>query len=146
MSVRSYTKIWLHLIWSTNKRERLLPDKNLRTELSRYYYNYSEENGIYMKVNYVNAEHVHSLINVPTNLTVEKVLHLYKGSSSNWLNKQVNFRFQWGKGYGAFSVSESNLDRVVKYIINQEEHHRKKSFTKEYKEFLRKHNIFIING
>ena len=146
MSVRSYTKIWLHLIWSTNKRERLLPDKNLRTELSRYYYNYSEENGIYMKVNYVNAEHVHSLINLPTNLTVEKVLHLYKGSSSNWLNKQVNFRFQWGKGYGAFSVSESNLDRVVKYIINQEEHHRKKSFTKEYKEFLRKHNIFIING
>ncbi len=146
MSVRSYTKIWLHLIWSTNKRERLLPDKNLRTELSRYYYNYSEEHGIYMKVNYVNAEHVHSLINLPTNLTVEKVLHLYKGSSSNWLNKQVNFRFQWGKGYGAFSVSESNLDRVVKYIINQEEHHRKKSFTKEYEEFLRKHNIFIING
>ena len=146
MSVRSYTKIWLHLIWSTNKRERLLPDKNLRTELSRYYYNYSEEHGIYMKVNYVNAEHVHSLINLPTNLTVEKVLHLYKGSSSNWLNKQVNFRFQWGKGYGAFSVSESNLDRVVKYIINQEEHHRNKSFTKEYEEFLRKHNIFIING
>ena len=146
MSVRSYTKIWLHLIWSTNKRERLLPDKNLRTELSRYYYNYSAEHGIYMKVNYVNAEHVHSLINLPTNLTVEKVLHLYKGSSSNWLNKQVNFKFQWGKGYGAFSVSESNLDRVVKYIINQEEHHRKKSFTKEYEEFLRKHNIFIING
>jgi REP element-mobilizing transposase RayT len=104
------------------------------------------EKKIYMKINYINPDHVHALINLPTNLTVEKVLHLYKGSSSNWLNKQVNFRFQWGKGYGAFSVSESNLDRVVKYIINQEEHHRKKSFTKEYEEFLRKHNIFIING
>jgi REP element-mobilizing transposase RayT len=146
MSVRSYTKIWLHLIWSTQNREKLLVDKQLRKELSQYYYDYSVEKKIYMKINYINPDHVHALINLPTNLTVEKVLHLYKGSSSNWLNKQVNFRFQWGKGYGAFSVSESNLDRVVKYIINQEEHHRKKSFTKEYEEFLRKHNIFIING
>ena len=146
MSVRSYTKIWLHLIWSTQNREKLLVDKQLRKELSQYYYDYSVEKKIYMKINYINPDHVHALINLPTNLTVEKVLHLYKGSSSNWQNKQVNFRFQWGKGYGAFSVSESNLDRVVKYIINQEEHHRKKSFTKEYEEFLRKHNIFIING
>jgi REP element-mobilizing transposase RayT len=146
MSVRSYTKIWLHLIWSTQNREKLLVDKQLRKELSQYYYDYSVEKKIYMKINYINPDHVHALINLPTNLTVEKVLHLYKGSSSNWLNKQVNFRFQWGKGYGAFSVSESNLDRVVKYIINQEEHHRKKSFTKEYEEFLRKHNIFILNG
>ncbi len=98
-----------------------------------------------MKVNYVNSDHVHALIDLPTNITVEDVLHLYKGSSSNWINKQVNFKFFWGKGYGAFSVSESNLDRVAGYIITQEEHHRKKSYTEEYEEFLKKHRV-VVNG
>jgi len=145
MSVRSYTKIWLHLIWETNKREKSLIDRELRKELSNYYYAYSREKNIYMKINYVNAEHVHALIDLPTNKNIEEIFQLYKGSSSFWINQKVNFKFSWGKGYAAFSVSESNIDKVVKYIINQEEHHRKKSFTEEYKDFILKHNLVIEN-
>jgi len=141
MSVRSYTKIWLHLIWGTYKHENCFPDRDLRKKLSQYFYSYSEDKNIYMKINYVNSDHVHAIIDLPTNITIEDVFHLYKGSSSNWINKQVKYKFSWGKGYAAFSVSESNIDKVVKYIINQEEHYSKMSFIQEYEEFLKKHNV-----
>ena len=94
-----------------------------------------------MKINYVNPDHVHTLIDLPTNMTVEDVVRLIKGESSFWINKGVGFKLAWGKGYGTFSVSESNIDKLVKYIMNQEEHHRKKSFTEEYEEFLRAYNL-----
>jgi REP-associated tyrosine transposase len=143
MSVRSYTKIWLHLIFGTNNREKSLLDRKLRKQLSEYFYKYSVEKNIYMKVNYVNPDHIHALISLPTDVTVEDIFHLYKGSSSNWINKQVQYKFRWAKGYAAFSVSESNLGKVTKYIINQEEHHRKKNFAEEYEEFLQKHKVVV---
>ncbi len=141
MSVRSYTKIWLHLIWGTHKREKSLLNKEIRVKISNHLVEYSKQKGIYMKANYVNSEHVHALIDLPTDKTIEEVMRLIKGESSLWINKQVDFKFLWGKGYGAFSVSESNLDKVVKYINGQEEHHRKKSYTEEYDEFLRAYKV-----
>ncbi len=146
MSVRSFTKIWIHMIWSTHDRERLLIDRKLRKEISEWLYKYSDEKNIYMKINYVNPEHVHALIDLPTSLTIENTAQLFKGSSSCQINKLVNFEFRWGKGYGAFSVSESTMDQVVKYIINQEEHHRKKTFSEEYEGFLKKYNLLAVNG
>lgn len=141
MSVRSYTKIWLHIIFATHNREKSLADKELRKKLSNYFYQYSKGKDIYMKINFVNLDHVHILIDLPTKISIADIMQLLKGSSSNWINKQVNFKFAWSKGYAAFSVSESNIDKVVKYILNQEEHHREKSFSEEYEEFLTKHKI-----
>ena len=147
MSVRSYTKVWPHSVWSTYNRERTLIDKNLRIDISKYLYEYADEKKIYMKVNYVNPEHVHSLIDLPTNMKIEEAFHLLKGSSSRWINNRVNFKFSWGKGYAAFSVSESNIEKVVKYILSQEEHHHVKSFSEEYEDFLKKHNLLsLVNG
>ena len=147
MSVRSYTKVWPHSVWSTYNRERTLIDKNLRIDISKYLYEYAHEKKIYMKVNYVNPEHVHSLIDLPTNMKIEEAFHLLKGSSSRWINNRVNFKFSWGKGYAAFSVSESNIEKVVKYILSQEEHHHVKSFSEEYEDFLKKHNLLsLVNG
>lgn len=143
MSLRSYTKVWLHVIWGTHNREKSLTNKELRKNLSAYFYKYSKEKNIYMKCNYVNSDHSHALISLPTDKTIADVLHLLKGSSSNWINKQVGFKFAWAKGYAAFSVSESNLGNVVNYINNQEEHHRVKSFADEYDAFLQKHKIVI---
>lgn len=141
MSVRSYTKIWLHLVWGTHNNIKFLSDRNLRKEISHYFYKYADEKNIYMKVNYVNADHVHALVDLPTGKTIEEVLQLLKGSSSHWINQKVNFKFSWKVGYGAFSVSDSNISKVVNYIMNQEEHHRVKNFTEEYEEFVRKHNL-----
>lgn len=140
MSVHSYTNIWLHLIWGTYNREKSIVGREMRKQLSQFYYEYSRMKKIYMKVNYVNSDHVHALIDLPTNLTVEDTLHLLKGASSNWLNKKVNHKFSWGKGYVAFSVSGTNLAKVVNYIQNQEEHHRNKSFMEEYNQTISRNN------
>jgi len=141
MSVRSFTKIWLHIIWGTKNRNKSLVDREFRKRISKHLLENSKEKAIYMKVNYINSDHVHALVDLPTNMTVEDVVRLIKGESSSWINKIVKFKFAWGTGYGAFSVSESNLDKVVKYIMNQEEHHRMKSFTEEYDAFLKAYNV-----
>ena len=96
-----------------------------------------------MKTNYVNAEHVHSLVDLPTNLSIEECVKLLKGSSSHYINKNrlTNNKFTWARGYGAFSVSESNATKVVEYINNQDEHHRIKSFSEEYLSFIKKYGV-----
>ena len=141
MSTRSFTKLWLHLIWGTKNREKILSDRDFRKKISNHLYTYSNEKGIYMKANYVNSDHVHAVIDLPTNLEVEEVSRLFKGESSYWINNNADFKFNWATGYGAFSVSESNLDKVVKYVFNQEEHHRNKTYSEEYDAFLRAHSL-----
>jgi hypothetical protein len=76
-------------------------------------------------------------------LTIEQVIQLLKGSSSHWINQNrlVKGRFAWGRGYGAFSVSHSDVDRVANYIAQQEEHHRKRSFAAEYELFVKRYGI-----
>jgi REP element-mobilizing transposase RayT len=107
-------------------------------KVSDYLKKYADSKGIYMKANFVNPDHVHVLIDLPTGLTIEEVMQLLKGSSSHWINEQglVPGRFTWGRGYGAFSVSESGVGEVVRYIANQEEHHRNRTFTEEYEKFV----------
>jgi putative transposase len=104
---------------------------------------YALEKGIYMKINYVNPEHVHALIDLPTSKSIEEVVKLIKGSSSHWINENrlLRGRFAWGRGYGAFSVSHSHANRVASYIANQEEHHRKKTFSQEFEIFVKKYGL-----
>src|SRR6266436_6019727 len=125
MSRHSYSRCWLHLIWTTLDREPMLT-KPAAAKASRFLAEYSHDKNIYMKINFFNADHVHSLIDLPTNKTIEEVVQLLKGSSSRWINKNrmLRGRFSWGRGYGAFSVSNSNADQVAAYIADQEEHHR----------------------
>ncbi|HUP65099.1 MAG TPA: transposase [Thermoanaerobaculia bacterium] len=86
-------------------------------------------------------DHVHGLIRLPSPLPYAELLEKAKGNSSRWFNKTVpcGGKFRWQRGYGAFSVSYSNLSRVRRYIENQEEHHRKMTFTEEVQKFLLRH-------
>jgi REP element-mobilizing transposase RayT len=124
------------------RRERVL-SKEVATKVSRYLDDYAKSKNIYMKINFVNADHAQPLIDLPTGMTIEDVLQLFKGSSSHWINenKLVAGKFAWGRGYGAFSVSQSNVDEVAKYIAGQEEHHRVKSFAEEYKAFAERYGL-----
>jgi putative transposase len=117
--------------------------KPAAAKVSRFLSNYSIEKGIYMKISYVNPEHVHTLIDLPTNKTIEEVVQLFKGGSSHWINEEklLRGRFAWGRGYGAFSVSHSDVDRVAAYIATQEEHHRRKSFSEELELFVKKYGL-----
>ena len=148
MSLHSYSKVWLHLIWSTHNKEKVLL-KDVRKQVSNFLYNYAEEKEIYMRTNFVNAEHVHALVDLPTTLSIDECLKLLKGSSSHYTNdnRLVNNKFRWARGYGAFSVSESQLKKIIEYINDQEEHHRTKSFTEEYELFMKKYGIkYVKNG
>src|SRR6516164_9211442 len=142
MSRHSYSRVWLHLIWGTLERRPTL-HKPAAPKVSAFLSDYAREKGIYMKINFVNADHVHGLIDLPTNLSIEGAAQLLKGSSSHWINENrlVPGRFGWGRGYGVFSVSHSGVAEVAKYIANQEEHHRKKSFAEELKLFVKRYEL-----
>jgi len=129
-------------VFGTLNREKVL-HKEARIKLSEYFYMYSKTKNIYMKINYVNADHSHLLIDLPTNLSIEKAVQLFKGSSSNWINKSnlLKIKFSWGRGYGVFSVSESSVSKVCEYIAKQDEHHKVKSFADEYREFITKYGL-----
>ena len=142
MSRHSYTRCSIQMIWTTLDREPMLT-KPAAAKASRFLSNYSKEKGIYLKINYFNAEHVHALIDLPTNKCIEEVFQLFKGGSSHWINenKLLRGKFAWGRGYGAFSVSHSDVERVAAYIATQEEHHRKRTFTDEFQIFVKKYGL-----
>ena len=142
MSVHSYSRCWLHLIWATLNREPML-NKPAAAATSKFLCDYSLEKGIYMKINFVNPEHVHTLIDLPTTKSIEEVVNLLKGGSSHWINEQKILRgkFGWGRGYGGFSVSHSDVSQVASYIANQEEHHKRRSFGEEFELFITKYGL-----
>ncbi len=117
--------------------------KPAAVKASHFLTEYATEKNIYLKINYFNAEHVHALIDLPTSKSIEEVVQLFKGSSSHWINQNrlLRGRFSWGRGYGAFSVSNSHVDRVATYIARQAEHHRKKTFVEEFEKFVNKYGL-----
>ena len=147
MSVHSYTRCWLHLIWGTIRREKLISPKAGK-QIAQFLYDYAKEKGIYMKLNYVNPDHVHALVDLPTKYSLEELFQMLKGSSSHWINQSgvVPGKFAWGRGYAAFSVSHSQLGVVLRYIANQEKHHKRLSFTEEYERFIRAHGLVVVKG
>ena len=142
MSRHSYSRCWLHLIWTTLDREPMLTRPAV-AKASRFLTQYAVEKSIYMKINYCNPEHVHTLIDLPTGKSIEEVVKLFKGSSSHWINENrlLRGRFSWGRGYGAFSISHPHIERVAAYIANQEEHHRKKTFKQEFELFVKRYGL-----
>ncbi len=146
MSIHSYSRCWLHLIWTTLDREPMLT-KPAAVKASRFLSKYALEKNIYLKINYFNADHVHTLIDLPTGKSIEEVVQLFKGSSSHWINENrlLRGKFSWGRGYGAFSVSHSHVDRVAAYVAHQEEHHRKKTFGQEFETFVKKYGLNWID-
>jgi REP element-mobilizing transposase RayT len=98
MSARSYSRCWIHLISGTLNREKM-PNKGAAAQVSRYLGDYAKTKGVYMKINYVNADHVHSLIDLPTNLSIEDLVQLFKGSFAHWINANnvITGKFALGK-------------------------------------------------
>jgi REP-associated tyrosine transposase len=83
------------------------------------------------------------MLDLPTNLSIEDAVQLFKGSSSHWINSNevIKGKFAWARGYAAFSVSESNVDAIANYIASQEEHHRVRTFSDELKAFIERHGL-----
>lgn len=88
-------------------------------------------------------DHIHALVMAPPTLSPSQIAQYLKGDSSKWIHDTFpQLRdFAWQEGYGAFTVSQSNVPAVVKYIQNQRAHHQQRSFQEEYLEFLQKHGV-----
>jgi len=83
------------------------------------------------------SDHVHLLVSLKSKHRLDYLLRELKADSSGWVHRELTKDFQWQKGYGAFSVSPTSVQAVTKYILNQDEHHRDKSFREEYIELLK---------
>jgi REP element-mobilizing transposase RayT len=129
------------LIFSTKDREPLIAE-TIRTELWAYMAGVIRESGGEALIVNGASDHAHVLMLLPTVRSVSEMVRLIKSNSSKWVRETARkSAFAWQRGYAAFSVSQSNLQGVSKYIAEQEEHHRKKSFQEEYRGFLEKHGF-----
>ena len=132
----------IHIIFSTKDRAPMI-DVEWRERLWAYLGGISRENKMKaLEIGGV-ADHVHMLVSLPSTLSAAKAVQLLKGNSSKWINETFpgKSRFQWQEGYGAFSVSSSQIKVTIEYIRGQEEHHRKKTFQEEYLAFLKRHGV-----
>ena len=138
----TFTNLLFHVIFSAKDRCAAL-DHQIRPRLFPYMGGIVREaGGIPLAVNGV-SDHVHLLLALPATLAVADAMRVLKTNSSRWVHEQWPDRrsFAWQAGYGAFSVSRSNVEEVERYIANQEEHHRRITFQDEYLAFLRRHGI-----
>lgn len=137
-----YTRVWIHFVWSTKDREPQLVE-SMRQKVFQHIKSNAKEKGIFMDCVNGHVDHAHCLVSLGTEQTISKVMQLIKGESAFWINKQnlIKNKFEWQDEYFAVSVSESNVEAVRKYILNQEEHHKKKTFLQEYNEFILKYDF-----
>jgi putative transposase len=140
---QSLARLWTHLIFSTKNRFRFLSDKTIRTDLHAYLAKMLREQDCEtLTVNGV-EDHVHALFALSRTHSIASVVKEIKRTSSGFA-KEMSLtlaKFQWQGGYGAFSVSHSNLEEVIRYIENQEEHHKRVTFQDEYRAFLKAYGI-----
>jgi len=143
MALHSHVKILVHLIWGTHQHARVLNPEIRKSMFSHLVEHFEEEKLEIEKMN-IQPEHIHILLILPADKSIAKIAKSMKGESSRWINENglVHGKFRWQRGYGAFSVSASQLEIVKKYIKNQESHHKRQTFQEEYNEWARKYGVF----
>ena len=140
---QSLARLWTHLIFSTKNRFPFLSDKSIRREMHAYlatmFRNYDCETIIVGGV----EDHTHSLFALSRNHSIAAVVKEAKRTSCGWVKEKSPklASFHWQAGFGAFSVSQSNLKEVIAYIENQEEHHKHVTFQDEYRAFLKAYGV-----
>lgn len=138
----SYISQLMHCVFSTKGRRPFITAE-LQQRLFQYIGGIVRENKIILIAAGGVADHVHILISLPKTMSISKAMQLIKGGSSKWIHDTFpeHRAFEWQEGYGAFSVSLSNRERVIAYINNQPEHHKKQDFKAELISFLKVHEI-----
>jgi putative transposase len=138
----TYTQIHIQTVFTVKYRNALILPEH-KKEVFGYIGNIINNLGHKNLIVNGMPDHVHCLFGLNTKQSISDLMREVKANSSRWLNMQVwmQHKFEWQEGYGAFSYSKSQIDAVYKYILNQEEHHSKKTFRQEYLEFLKKFEI-----
>lgn len=143
----TYTQLIYHAVFSVVERKKLL-SKEVRNRLFPYIAAIGINNDFTILTSGGYDDHVHVLLSLKPSIQVSKALQLIKGGSSKWMHDTFPSlkTFSWQHGYGAFSVSYSQIDMVKRYIASQEEHHKKITFEDEYIALLEKNHIVYDNA
>jgi REP element-mobilizing transposase RayT len=138
----TYTQIHIQVIFAVQNRHCLI-QKQWKKELYQYISGVIQNNG--HKLLQINGmpDHIHILLGFRPSQSLSNLMKMVKHDSSGWINQKhfIVDRFSWQSGYGAFSYSKSQLPTVIRYIQNQEQHHKKKTFIEEYLELLKRNEI-----
>jgi putative transposase len=138
----TFTQLYIQFVFAVQGRANLIP-KQHKEELHKYISGIVKERKHKMLAINCMPDHTHIFIGMKPIQSISDLMRDIKTNSSIFISdkKFVRGKFHWQEGYGAFSYSHSHIDSVVKYVLNQEEHHRKKTFKEEYLEFLKKFEI-----
>jgi REP element-mobilizing transposase RayT len=138
----TYSQIFIQIVFTVKGRENLIQKKH-REELHKLITGIVKNRDQKLLSIFAMPDHVHILIGLKPNISISDLARDIKAGSSKFINdnKWINGKFNWQEGFGAFSYSKSQVDTVVNYILNQEEHHKKETFKTEYLNFLNKFEI-----
>jgi REP element-mobilizing transposase RayT len=138
----TYTQINIHAIFSIKGRENIIT-RNFREDLFKYISGILNQNNQYSLAVNGYKDHVHLFFELHPTKALADIIRIVKTNSSKWINENsfVKGKFSWQEGYGAFSYARSQRDDVIKYIMNQEKHHEKRTFREEYYDLLKKFQI-----
>jgi putative transposase len=138
----TYSQLYIHAVFVVKGRENLL-QKSWRKDVFEYMTGIIRGKNQKPIIVFGVEDHVHLFIGLKPTLSISDLVRDIKNNTTKYINdrKLVKGRFSWQEGYGAFSYSHSQLDNVYQYILNQEEHHRKKTFKEEYLGLLQKFEI-----
>jgi REP element-mobilizing transposase RayT len=138
----TYTQLYFHIIFAVKRRENYISSE-WKNELYKYITGIvSNKKQKLMIINGM-PNHIHILIGTKPNCNLSDLVRDIKANSSKWINEKkfIRQRFEWQTGFGAFTISQSQIPKIVNYIKTQEEHHQIKTFREEYVEFLNAYKI-----
>lgn len=134
----TYTQIYIQIVFAVKGRQNFI-EEQYREELQKYLTGIIQNRLQKLLTIYCMPDHVHLFIGLKPNMTISNLVRDIKSLSSPFISERL--KFNWQEGFGAFSYSKSQIDQVVKYILNQKSHHQKLTFKEEYIEFLKKFEI-----
>lgn len=133
----TYTQIHIQFVFVVKYRKGLI-QASFKEELYQYISGIIKNHDHKLLAINGMADHIHVFIGMRPTQSISDLMQDIKGSSSKWINEKkfLPIKFEWQPGYGAFSYSKSHVERVIKYVQNQENHHQRQTFIKEYIQFL----------
>jgi REP element-mobilizing transposase RayT len=139
----TYSQMHVQLVFAVKNHQSSFIRKEHKDEIEKYITGIITNNHCKLLAIYCNPDHVHILIGSRPNVRLSDLVRKIKSSSSKFIHEKWdrNKHFAWQEGYGVFTYSRSQVDSVIKYILDQEEHHRKKTFREEYIHMLKKSRI-----
>jgi REP element-mobilizing transposase RayT len=142
----TYTQCYFHLVFAVRNRNALIK-KEWENEMEKYITGIAQNHRHKMLAVGSMPDHIHILIGYNVNQLIPDLVEEIKTATNAWIKEKrlSKFKFDWQKGYGTFTHSRSEVDNVVKYILSQEEHHKKRPFKEEYLEMLEKNEVIFSN-